>query len=142
MRRQRFSTTTSDSGGVRPLTRRLFHQSHQEQIIVVPTAGKEGYTATVQNIYGIPPPPPEEHHEAIEDIQTIVQVMQTHIYYLEVMAQANAVLTSSNSAVMSQLSQITVAMNAMQEKLKTLASAQTKQTRPKRNHYFWSFGRN
>ena len=37
----------------------------------------------VQNVYGAPSPPTEEHHEAIEDIHTILQGMQTHIYDLE-----------------------------------------------------------
>ena len=53
----------------------FFHQSHQEQKRAVTTAGKGGYTATVQNIYSAPPPSPEEHHEATEDIKTIVQEM-------------------------------------------------------------------
>ena len=57
---------------------------------------------TVQNVYGAPPPPLEEHHEAIEEIHIIMQDMQTPSYDLEGLAQSNAVLTSSNSAVMSQ----------------------------------------
>ena len=81
----------------------FFHQVHREQKRVVTTAGKGGYTATVQNIYGTPPPSPEDHHEMIEDIQKIVQGMQTQGYKLEGLAQANAVHTSSNSAVMAQL---------------------------------------
>ena len=92
----------------------------------------------MQNVYGAPPPPLEEHHEAIEDIQKILQGMQTQIYDLEGLAQANAVLTISNSAVMAQLSQITVTMNAMQAQLKTLSYSQTNQARPKSKHYFWS----
>ena len=67
----------------------------------------------VQNIYGEPPPPTEEHHEAIEDIQTIVQGMQAQIYDLEGLAQANSVLTSTNSMVMTQLAQMTGTMNAI-----------------------------
>ena len=43
----------------------LFHRYQQEQRGAVTTAGKGGYTATVQNVYGAPPPPPEEHYEAI-----------------------------------------------------------------------------
>ena len=39
--------------------------------------------------------------------------MQMQINKLEVMAQANAVLTSSNTTVMAQLAQITVTINAM-----------------------------
>ena len=55
---------------------------------------------TVQKIYGAPLPFLEDHHEVIEDIQTIVKEMQTQDYDLEGLSQANAVLTSSNSAVM------------------------------------------
>ena len=79
-------------------------QAHQDQKRVVTTTGKGGYTATVKNIYSAPPTSLEEHDEVIKDIQTIVQGMQTHGYELEGLAQANAVLTSLNSAVMSQLS--------------------------------------
>ena len=68
----------------------------------------------------------------IEDIQTIVQGMQTEGYDLEGLAKSNAVLTSSNFAVMSQLAQMNVTVNAMQAQLKTLASAQTNQARPKK----------
>ena len=50
----------------------LFHRDHQYQRIVVPTAGKGGYTAAVKNIYSVPPTPPEEHHKAIDSINTIV----------------------------------------------------------------------
>ena len=55
----------------------FFHRAHWEQRRAVTTAGKGGYTVTVQNVYISPPPPPEEHHETIEDIQTIFQGMQT-----------------------------------------------------------------
>ena len=68
--------------------------------------------------------------------------MRTQGYDLEGLTQANAVLTSLNSVVMAQLAQITVTMNTMQVKLKTLASAQTNQARPKSKHYYWSCGRN
>ena len=77
----------------------------------------------VQNVNGAPPPPPEEHHEAIEDIEKFVWGMQRQSYKLEVLAQANAVLTSSNSAVMTQLAQMNVTMNAIHAQLKTLASS-------------------
>ena len=70
----------------------------------------------------------------IDDIQTIVQGMQTQIYDLEELAQANAVLNSSNSVVMAQLEHMTVTMNTMQAQLKTLASTQTNQVRPKMKH--------
>ena len=58
------------------------------------------------------------------------------------MAQDNGVLTISNSVLITQLAQMTVTMNAMKAKLKTLASAQTNHARPKRNFYCWSYGRN
>ena len=51
----------------------FFHRAHREQKRAVPTAGKGGYTATVQNIYGATLNSPEEHHEVIKYIQTIVQ---------------------------------------------------------------------
>ena len=58
--------------------------------------------------------------------------MKMQSYELEVLAQANAVLTISNSAEMAQLAQMTVAMNSMQVQLNTLASDKTNQTSPKR----------
>ena len=64
--------------------------------------------------------------------------MQTQGYDLEGLAQANVVLTSSNSAVMAQLAQMTVTMNAMQAQLKTLSSDPINQTRSKRKYYCWS----
>ena len=109
---------------------------------MVTTAGKGGYTATVLKIYGAPPLSLEDHHEAIKYIQTIMQGMQTQGYDLERLAQANAALNRSNSAVMAQLAQMTVTMNAMQAQLKTLASAQNNQARPKRRFYCWSYGSN
>ena len=66
----------------------------------------------------------------------------TAYFELEGLAQANAVLTNSNSAVMAQLAQMTVTMNAMQAQVKTLASAQNHQARPKRKFYCWSCGSN
>ena len=57
------------------------------------------------------------------------------------MAQANAVLTSSNYAVMAHLEQMNVTMNSMQAQLKTLASSQNNQARPKIKFYFWSYVR-
>ena len=53
----------------------VFRQAHREQKRAVTTAGKVGYTATVQNIYGALPPYPEEYHEVIEYIPTILQVI-------------------------------------------------------------------
>ena len=81
------------------------------------------------------PPPLEEHHEAINDMHTIVQGMQTQRYEMEGLAQANVVLTRSNLAVMAQLAQMNVTMNAMQSQLKTLAYSQTNQKRSKRKRY-------
>ena len=66
--------------------------------------------------------------------------MQAQSYEMEGMAQANTVLTRSNSTVMSQMvlmAQITVTMNVMEANLKALAYSQTNQARPKRNHYCW-----
>ena len=54
-----------------------------------------------------------------------MQDMQTPSYDLEGLAQSNAVLTSLNSVVMSQLAQMTMTMNAMQVQLNTLAYSQT-----------------
>ena len=102
---------------------------------------KKGYTVTVQNICGALPPP-EEHHETIKDIQTTVQGIQAQSYELEGLAQANAVITSSNSAVMSQLAHMTVTMNSIQVQLKKLASATTNQARVKKKHCFLSCGIN
>ena len=76
------------------------------------------YPATVQNIYDAPPPPPKERNETIEYIQTIVQGVQAQSYEMEGLAQANAVLTISKSAITAQLSQMTVTMNSMKAQLK------------------------
>ena len=43
---------------------------------------------------------------------------------------------------MEQLEHMTVTMDAMQDQLKTVASAQTNQARPKRKFYCWSCGSN
>ena len=110
----------------------FFHRVHREQKTSVTTSGKGGYNAIVQNIFDAPPPSPEEHYELIKDIQTIMQGVIPQVYEMEGLAQANAVLTRSNSAVMAQLTQVTVTMNAIQVQLKTLASAQNHQARPKK----------
>ena len=60
--------------------------------------------------------------------------MQTHSYELEELAQANAVLTSSKTAVMAQLSHMAVTMNIMQAQLKTLTYSPTNQTRSKKKY--------
>ena len=109
---------------------------------MVTTSVKRGYTATVQNIYGAPPSYTEEHHEVIEEIQTIVQGMQTQGYDLEGLAQANAVLTRSNYMIIAQLVQMIVTMNVMQAQLKTIASVQTDEARPKKTFYLCSCRRN
>ena len=142
------STKTSESGYAKPTTRRyghttrFFHQAHWDQRRVVTTAGKRGYTGAVKNTYVVPSPPTEEHHGAINDLHTMVQGIQTQSYDLEILAQSNAVLTRSNSAVIAQLAQMTVTMNSVQAQLKTLASAQTNQTRANRKYHCWSFGSN
>ena len=109
---------------------------------MVSTTGKGGYTAAIQNIYGVPPPPPADHHEAIYNLNTSVQGMQTHSYDLEELALANAFHTSSNSEVMAQLEQMTVTMNAMQAQLKILLSPLKNQTRTKMKYYCRSCGSN
>ena len=86
----------------------FLHQAHSEQMIAVTTTGKVGYTAAVQNIYGVPPPPPEEHHEGIDNLNNIFQEMKTQSYDLEGMAQTNTILNRYNSMVMVELAQMTV----------------------------------
>ena len=54
---------------------------------------------------------------------------------MEGISQANAVLTSYNSAVMSKLAQLMLTMNAMQEKMKTLAATSTNLIKTKREFY-------
>ena len=58
------------------------------------------------------------------------------------MAQANAVLTRFNSAVMAQTVQLSVTMNAMKAQLRILSSAPTNQTRSNMKYYCWSCGIN
>ena len=99
----------------------------------------------VQKNYGVPPPSPEYHHEVIEYIETKVQVMQTQIYDLEGMAQANKVLISPNPAVLALLellTHMTLTINAMQLQLNMLTLAPMNQTRSKRNYYCWIGGSN
>ena len=120
----------------------FFRRSHCEQRRAVTTAGKGGYTAAVQNVYGVTPLPLEEHQEVIDNLNTIFQGMQTHSYKLERMEQYNAVLTSSKSAVMAHLTQTTVAMNAIQAQINILSSSRTNQTRSNRKYHCWSCGIN
>ena len=68
--------------------------------------------------------------------------MQTQGHKPGLLTQANAVLNSSNSAVMAQLEHMTVTMNSIQAQLKTLTSTQTNQARPKKEFYCWSSARN
>ena len=98
--------------------------------------------AVVQTIYDVPPHLPEEHHCVIDNFNTIVTGMQMHGYDLEVLAQTNAVLTSSNSMALELLSQMSVAMNNMQAQLNTLSLMTTNPKRTKRKFYCWSCGRN
>ena len=90
------------------------HQAHREQRRVVTAAGKWGYAAEIQNIYFVQPPPPEDKHEVIDNLNIFFQGMTTHSCELEVLAQYNTVLTSSNSVVMEKLAHMTVIMKAMQ----------------------------
>ena len=64
--------------------------------------------------------------------------MRTQGYYMKGQEQANAVLTSLNYAVMAQLAQMTLTMNTMRAQLKTIASAQNNQERPKIKVYYCS----
>ena len=93
-------------------------------------------------MYGVLPPHTEEHYEVIDNLNTIVQVMQTQSYDLEGMAQGNAVLNRFNSAVMVQLAQMNVTMNATKAQINILSSAPTNETRSKRKYYCWSCGSN
>ena len=68
--------------------------------------------------------------------------MQTQSYDMEGLAQANEVLTISNSVVMGQLEKMNVIMNAMQAQLNILSSDSTNQTRTNRKYYCWSCGSN
>ena len=63
-------------------------------------------------------------------------------YDLELLAQSNAVLTSSKSAVMAQLAQMNVIMNAMPAQIKTFSLTTMNPTSTKSNFYCWSCGRN
>ena len=89
----------------------------------------------VQNIYGVLTPPPEEHHKAINNLNTIVQGMNKQSYKLEGREHANIVLTIYNSAVMAQLAQMNVTINALKVQLKTLTSTTTNPTRSNRKFY-------
>ena len=60
--------------------------------------------------------------------------MQTKVYELKGLEQANAFLTSSNYMVMAQLAHMTVTTKATQAQLKTIAYDKTNQARTKRNH--------
>ena len=59
---------------------------------------------------------------------------------MEGLAHANAVLNSSNYAVITQLAQPNTAMGEIQVQLKTEYSSET--TRTKRKYYYWRYGSN
>ena len=65
--------------------------------------------------------------------------MQTQSYDMEILAQANEVLTSLNTAVMPQLALMNVTMNAIQAQLNTLTLAPMNQSSSNRNYYFCSY---
>ena len=78
---------------------------------MVTTAGKGGYTAEVQNIYGVSPTtPPEENNAEIESLHASTQGIQDQIFDMDGLAQANTFLTSTNTTVMEQLAQLTRVM--------------------------------
>ena len=107
---------------------------------MVNTAGRGRYKAEVQNIYGVLPPPLEEHHEAINNLNNIVQGMKKQSYKLEGLEQANSLLTSSNSDVMSQLAEMTVTVNAIQKQLKKNHQQQQTQQVPRESFTFGYVG--
>ena len=90
----------------------------------------------VQNIYSVPPPPPEDHHKEIYFLNTIMQGMQKQSYEMKGLAQTNAVIKKSNSAVMSQLAQMTATMNTIQTQLSTLSAGSTNSTILRRKYYY------
>ena len=120
----------------------FLHRSHCEKRRLVSYVGKGGYTRVIKDIFGVTPPLPEDNHYVIEKLNNIVCRMQTQSYELEGLAQANAVLISSNLAVMAQLAQMTAAMSAMQTQLKKLSLYPSNQTISKRKYYCWSCGSN
>ena len=111
---------------------------NQQQRRSVNTTGKGVYTMMLHNIYGVPWPQPEERHRSIDSRNTIVQGMQNKSYEMRGMAQANSVLTSSNSVFMAQLAQTTATMNVIQAQLETLFATSTIPTITKRKYYYWS----
>ena len=60
-----------------PGSRSFYTNLIDNKRILVTTTGKGGYTAMVLNIHSISPTPLEENHEVIENLNTIVQGMQT-----------------------------------------------------------------
>ena len=103
----------------------FYRQACREKRRETTTTGRWGHTVAIKKIYGVPTTPPEEHHEAIDNLHTIVQGIQTKNYKLEGLAQSNEVLTSSNTAVMAQLAHMTGTIDVMQTQLKMLAYAPT-----------------
>ena len=75
----------------------------------------------MQNIYSVTTTDPTgDHNEAIESLQAITQGMQYQQYEIDLMAQENAVLIRTNSAVMAQLLQLTKATEEIKSQPKTL----------------------
>ena len=63
-------------------------------------------------------------------------------YDLEGLAQYDPFLTSSNSAVVSQLAQMNVTKNSIQAQFNTLSSETMNPKRTKKNYFCWSCGSN
>ena len=73
-----------------------------------------GYTAAVKNIYGVPiPAPPEEHNKAIDSLQDISLFMQEKRHEMYSLSQSNAILASSKTTIMAQLTQLMATMGDM-----------------------------
>ena len=67
----------------------MFQLAHHDKRKAVTTTWKGGYTAAVQNIYGVPPLPPEEHHKVIDHVNIIFQGMKMQSHELEVLEKSN-----------------------------------------------------
>ena len=79
---------------------------------------KRGIHRRSTKIYDVPPTPTENHNGAIYNIHIIFQGVYNQRYKLEGLAQDNIFLTSLNTWLMEELSQMTVTMNAMQAQVK------------------------
>ena len=117
----------------------FFHCEHRDQWRVVAMVKKGGYTEAVINIYGVPSPTtPEDNNKANESLYSITKIMQDQKYDMDGQSQENTVLTSSNTMVMAQLTQLTYAMGEMQEQMKNISTS----TKTKSKYYFWVCNRN